>query len=195
VETPRNIVGPVVRELREKQGLTQAQLVAKLNLAGWDVSRDMVARIEGQIRWAADFEIVKLAEGLGLDAAGLIRQAVAKGQKRPQSLPFLLRKAPKRAIGSPFPARGENRQPLARLKLRPQVLVGKPLWQQIPRTNPENLRKEEQFAIRHPAELRLQLAHRTKADVPTQQLQLLRELALRPAFLNPELLDLGAYHV
>ena len=90
---PRNIVGPLVRELREKQGLTQAQLVAKLNLAGWDVSRDIVARIEGQIRWVADFEIVKLAEGLGLDAPDLIRQAVAKGQKRPQSLPELIRKS------------------------------------------------------------------------------------------------------
>jgi len=52
-----------------------------------------VARIEGQIRWVADFEIVKLAEGLGLDAPDLIRQAVAKGHKRPQSLPALLRKA------------------------------------------------------------------------------------------------------
>jgi transcriptional regulator with XRE-family HTH domain len=91
VEKPRNIVGPVIRELREKQGLTQAALVAKLNLAGWDASRDIVARIEGQIRWVADFEIVKLAEGLGLDAPDLIRQAVAKGQKRPQSLPPLLR--------------------------------------------------------------------------------------------------------
>jgi len=95
VEKPRNIVGPVVRELREKQGLTQAALVAKLNLAGWDVSRDIVARIEGQIRWIADFEVVKLAEGLGLDAPDLIRQAVAKGQKRPQSLPELIRKPPK----------------------------------------------------------------------------------------------------
>jgi len=77
--------------LREKQGLTQAQLVAKLNMAGWDVSRDIVARIEGQIRWVADFELVKLAEGLGTDAATLIRQAVAKGEKRPQSMPALIR--------------------------------------------------------------------------------------------------------
>jgi transcriptional regulator with XRE-family HTH domain len=92
VKPPRNIVGPLVRELREKQGLTQAELVAKLNLAGWDVSRDIVARIEGQIRWVADFEIVKLAEGLGVDAPILIRQAIAKGQKRPQSLPALLKK-------------------------------------------------------------------------------------------------------
>jgi transcriptional regulator with XRE-family HTH domain len=92
MEKPRNIVGPVIRELREKQGLTQAALVAKLNLVGWDASRDIVARIEGQIRWVADFEIVKLAEAIGLDAPDLIRQAVAKGQKRPMSLPTLIRK-------------------------------------------------------------------------------------------------------
>jgi len=77
--------------MREKRGLTQAALVAKLNLAGWDVSRDIIARIEGQIRWVADFELVKLAEGLGLDTPTLIRLAIAKGQKRPQSLPELIR--------------------------------------------------------------------------------------------------------
>lgn len=93
MKPPRNIVGPVVREMRERQALTQAELVAKLNLTGWDVSRDIIARIEGQIRWVADFEIVKLAEGLGSDAQTLIRQAVAKGQKRPRSLPALIRKS------------------------------------------------------------------------------------------------------
>ena len=92
MKPPRNIVGPLIRELREKNGLTQAELVAKLNLAGWDVSRDIIARIEGQIRWVADFELVKLAEGLGLDAPALIRQAIAKGQQRPQTLPLLIRK-------------------------------------------------------------------------------------------------------
>ena len=92
MKPPRNIVGPLIRELREKNGLTQAERVAKLNLAGWDVSRDIIARIEGQIRWVADFELVKLAEGLGLDAPALIRQAIAKGQQRPQTLPLLIRK-------------------------------------------------------------------------------------------------------
>ena len=90
---PRNIVGPVVRELREKQGLTQGDLVTKLNLLGWDVSRDIVARIEGQVRWVSDFEFVKLAAGLGIDYTELLRQSVVKGEKRPRSLPALLRKS------------------------------------------------------------------------------------------------------
>jgi len=81
----------VVRELRNKQGLTQSGLVTKLNLLGWDVSRDIVARIEGQIRWVADFEIVMLAGGLGIEYTELLRQSVVKGQKHVQSLPVLLR--------------------------------------------------------------------------------------------------------
>jgi len=93
VNLPRNIVGPVVRELREKQGLTQGDLVTKLNLLGWDVSRDIVARIEGQVRWVSDFELVKLAAGLGIDYTELLRQSVVKGEKRPRSLPALLRKS------------------------------------------------------------------------------------------------------
>jgi transcriptional regulator with XRE-family HTH domain len=90
---PRNIVGPIVRELREKQNLTQSELVTKLNLLGWDVSRDIVARIEGQVRWVADFEIVKLAAALGVEYTDLLRKAVVKGEKRPNSLPVLLRKS------------------------------------------------------------------------------------------------------
>jgi transcriptional regulator with XRE-family HTH domain len=92
VKKPRNIVGPVVREIREKRGMTQSELVAKLNVLGWDVSRDIIARIEGQVRWVADFEVVKLAGGLDVEYAELLRKAVAKGEKRPQLLPELLRK-------------------------------------------------------------------------------------------------------
>lgn len=75
---PRNIVGPVVRQLRAKKGLSQEALAAKLNLAGWDASRDIVARIEGQVRWVADFEILRLAAGLGVDAPELLRRAALR---------------------------------------------------------------------------------------------------------------------
>ena len=75
MKKPRNIVGPVVRELREKQGLTQPELAAKLNLAGWDVSRETLAKIESQIRWVADFEILKLAEAIGVEGPELLRRA------------------------------------------------------------------------------------------------------------------------
>jgi transcriptional regulator with XRE-family HTH domain len=79
---PRNIVGPVVREVREKKGLTQAALTAKLNVAGWDLSRDTLAKIESQVRWVADFEILRLATALGIDGPELLRQAAIKAAKR-----------------------------------------------------------------------------------------------------------------
>jgi transcriptional regulator with XRE-family HTH domain len=74
----QNIVGPVIRALREKQGLTQPQLVAKLNIAGWDLSRATYSKIESQIRCVADYELLKLAAGLGIDAPELLRQAMKR---------------------------------------------------------------------------------------------------------------------
>ena len=73
---PQNIVGPVVREAREKLGLTQAQLATKLNLAGWDLSRGTLSKIEAQLRCVTDYEIAKLAKGIGLTAPELLRRAL-----------------------------------------------------------------------------------------------------------------------
>jgi transcriptional regulator with XRE-family HTH domain len=92
MQPPRNLVGPLVRELREKGELTQAALVAKLNLLGWDLSRDTLAKIEAQTRWVADFEMTKLAAGLGVEASEFLRRDIPTVKKRPQTLPAMLRK-------------------------------------------------------------------------------------------------------
>lgn len=83
MKRPRNIVGPVVKELRVKSGLSQPQLAAKINLLGWDVSRDILARIECQTRWVADFEILTLATSLRIDGPELLRLASIRVKKRP----------------------------------------------------------------------------------------------------------------
>ncbi len=75
---PRNIVGPIVRELREAKGLTQAMLVARLNLDGWDISRETLAKIESQVRWVADFELVQLAKGVGAEPGDVLRRALKR---------------------------------------------------------------------------------------------------------------------
>jgi transcriptional regulator with XRE-family HTH domain len=72
---PRNVVGPVVKQIRKEKGLTQAALSAKLNLLGWDISRDTLAKLECQARWVADFELVKLAQALHVDPGDLLRRA------------------------------------------------------------------------------------------------------------------------
>ena len=83
MQPPRNIVGPVIRQLREKKGITQTQPATKLNLAGWDLSRDTLAKIEAQIRRVSDFEIPLLAISVGTDPFELLRVAIARTPKRP----------------------------------------------------------------------------------------------------------------
>ena len=82
---PRNIIGPIVRDLRTKKGLTQAALAAKLNIIGWDLSRDTLAKIEAQTRWVADFEIPLLAKSIGITPSELLSLAIDKAPKRTHS--------------------------------------------------------------------------------------------------------------
>jgi transcriptional regulator with XRE-family HTH domain len=71
----------VLRNIRQRKGLTQAALAAKLNVSGWDLSRDTLAKIESRARWVADFEIVKLAYVLGIDGPELLRMAIFNDQQ------------------------------------------------------------------------------------------------------------------
>ena len=58
----RNVVGPKLRLLRDQKGWSQPELAAKCQIQGWNISRDIVARIELQLRWVADFELIILAK-------------------------------------------------------------------------------------------------------------------------------------
>ena len=68
----RNIVGPQVKKLREQSGLTQPMLVARLQLLGWEISRETLAKIESQIRWVADCELVCLGKSLKVPIESLL---------------------------------------------------------------------------------------------------------------------------
>jgi transcriptional regulator with XRE-family HTH domain len=61
---PANIIGPAVRRFRIRAGLSQPAFAAKCQIAGWDISRDIVARIEGGARCVEDRELLKLSEVL-----------------------------------------------------------------------------------------------------------------------------------
>ncbi|MFL6519177.1 MAG: helix-turn-helix domain-containing protein [Chthoniobacterales bacterium] len=60
----RNIIGPQLRRIRNKRGLSQPKFAELLQRKGWDISRDIIAKIEDQRRWVADFEVAFLAEAL-----------------------------------------------------------------------------------------------------------------------------------
>jgi transcriptional regulator with XRE-family HTH domain len=59
-----NVVGPQVRRLRYASGLSQPALAAACQRLGWDVGRDIIARIETQVRLVTDAEVLYLAAAL-----------------------------------------------------------------------------------------------------------------------------------
>jgi len=58
---PKNVIGPAVQKLRVARGWSQPELAAKCQMAGWDISRGIVAGIEGRMRWIGDWEALFLA--------------------------------------------------------------------------------------------------------------------------------------
>jgi transcriptional regulator with XRE-family HTH domain len=67
MRNPRNLVGPQIRRLRGQQKLTQPMLAARCRKWGWDLSRQTLAKIETQIRWVSDFELLCLARALRVE--------------------------------------------------------------------------------------------------------------------------------
>lgn len=47
-------------------------LAARCARFGWNLSRETLAKIEGQSRWVSDFELVCLAQVLRVDVASLL---------------------------------------------------------------------------------------------------------------------------
>ena len=60
-------IGNNIRKLRERSGLTQEQLSARLQTRGCDITRSAVAKIEVGQRHLYPDEIILLKEILGVD--------------------------------------------------------------------------------------------------------------------------------
>ena len=69
--TTQNLVGPQVRRLRLGAGLSQEALAAKLQLAGWDLSRGGLSKVEAGLRGVNDAEVWMLARVLSCPLADL----------------------------------------------------------------------------------------------------------------------------
>ena len=82
---PLNLIGPQLRRLRRQAKLSQAALVARCQVAGYDLSRESFAKIEGQGRSVTDAEILFLAEALRVPFVLLFP---ATEQIEPALLPF-----------------------------------------------------------------------------------------------------------
>lgn len=68
---PLNLVGPLVRKFRIGMNCTQEAFAAKLQVEGWDVSRESLAKLESQFRRVPDCELLFLAKVLGVGVMDL----------------------------------------------------------------------------------------------------------------------------
>ncbi len=59
-----NTSGERVKEARERAGLSQEQLAARIQLAGLSISQKSISRIETGVRIVADYELAYLADAL-----------------------------------------------------------------------------------------------------------------------------------
>lgn len=68
----KNVVGPQVRKRRYNLGLKQADLAARLQLLGWEIDRAGVSKIESQLIWVSDFQMLFLGEALRVPPVELL---------------------------------------------------------------------------------------------------------------------------
>ncbi len=74
-DAARNVVGPQVRRIRRQQRLSQAKLVLRCQLAGFDISRESLAKVEGGWRAVSDLEVLLLADALDVPFVSLFPPA------------------------------------------------------------------------------------------------------------------------
>ena len=81
-----NIIGTQIRIIRTERGLSQPELAAKCQRLGWDIGRDIVARIESKIRLVTDSEMVLLCRALNVPLETLFPPSVRKTLPRHESV-------------------------------------------------------------------------------------------------------------
>ena len=69
--TMNNVVGKYIKKIREEQGLTQEQLAIRIEMAGWQIDRFVVSKIERGDRQVSDFEAQVIAKALKVSIASL----------------------------------------------------------------------------------------------------------------------------
>ncbi len=58
----RNLVGARIEAARKSEGMKQKELLAQLQVQGIDMNASGLSKLEGQIRYVTDYELVALAK-------------------------------------------------------------------------------------------------------------------------------------
>jgi len=68
----RNALGLQIRRLREGRGWSQSDFARQLQLAGWDIERSVVTKIELRRRCITDYELMIMMKTLGAGLTVLV---------------------------------------------------------------------------------------------------------------------------
>lgn len=68
----RNLIGARVESARKKKGMKQKELLAQLQVNGVDMNASGLSKLEGQIRYVTDIELVALADILETSVDSLL---------------------------------------------------------------------------------------------------------------------------
>ncbi|MBQ9252437.1 MAG: helix-turn-helix transcriptional regulator [Clostridia bacterium] len=71
-----NITGEQIKRRRKEKGLTQEQVVAQMQVAGIQIDQKAISRIESGDRVITDYELMKMADILGVSVDQLIRDSM-----------------------------------------------------------------------------------------------------------------------
>jgi len=81
-QRPYNFVGATIRRLRNAKNWTQEVLAARCGVAGCDITRGTLAKIEAEIRGISDVELFVIAQVLGVGIEELFPHGFAARLKR-----------------------------------------------------------------------------------------------------------------
>lgn len=73
-----NVCGKNIAVLRKNMELSQRQLADAFQLAGLDIDKNAVQRIECGKRFVTDIEVIVIADTLGVSLEVLLRQDIGK---------------------------------------------------------------------------------------------------------------------
>lgn len=71
----RNLIGARVEVARKRRGMKQKDLLAQLQVNGVDMNASGLSKLEGQIRYVTDVELVALADILEVPVDYLLGRA------------------------------------------------------------------------------------------------------------------------
>lgn len=69
----RNLIGANVEKKRKSLGMKQKDLLTQLQIKGVELNASGLSKLEGQVRFVTDFELVAIADVLGVSVEALLK--------------------------------------------------------------------------------------------------------------------------